>query len=69
MSETEFSLVRFKGDAAQAGKVYAGTEALTADDIAGIVTWITGLPPHVNINALEVMSINQSWGPLAVHRS
>ena len=68
MAETEFSMVRFKGDAEKAAQVYAGTEALSADDIAGIVAWVTGLPPHVNVNALEVMSINQSWGPLAVHR-
>jgi hypothetical protein len=68
MAETEFSLVRFKGDATKAAKVYAGTEPLTAGDIAGIVLWVTGLPPHVNVNALEVMSINQSWGPMAVHR-
>ncbi|RNC71766.1 MAG: SDR family oxidoreductase [Desulfuromonadales bacterium] len=68
MAETEFSMVRFKGDAEKAAQVYAGTEALTAEDIAGIVAWTTDLPPHVNVNALEVMSINQSWGPLAVHR-
>src|SRR5512137_1606380 len=54
MAETEFSLVRFKGDAEQASKVYTGTQALTAEDIAGIVTWVTGLPPHVNVNTLEV---------------
>jgi len=69
MAETEFSLVRFKGNADQADRVYADTQALSADDIAGIVTWVTGLPPHVNVNTLEVMSINQSWGHLAVHRS
>lgn len=69
MAETEFSLVRFKGDAAKAGKVYAGSEALTAEDIAGIVGWVTGLPPHVNVNTLEVMSIDQSWGPFAIHRA
>jgi len=68
MAETEFSLVRFKGDTEQAAKVYTGTQALTAEDVAGIVAWVTGLPPHVNVNTLEVMSINQSWGPLAVHR-
>ena len=68
MAETEFSLVRFKGDAEKAAGVYSGTQALTADDIAGIIVWVTGLPSHVNVNALEVMSINQSWGPLAVHR-
>lgn len=68
MAETEFSMVRFKGDAERAAQVYAGTQALTAEDIAGIVAWVTELPPHVNVNALEVMSIFQSWGPLAVHR-
>ncbi len=69
MAETEFSLVRFKGDADQAAKVYSGTEALAAEDIAGIVLWVTGLPPHVNVNTLEVMSVLQAWGPLAVHRT
>jgi 3-hydroxy acid dehydrogenase/malonic semialdehyde reductase len=69
MAETEFSLVRFKGDAAKAAKVYEGAAPLTAADIAGIVGWVAGLPPHVNINFLEVMSIDQSWGPFAVHRA
>ena len=69
MAETEFSLVRFKGDAERAGKVYTGTEALTAGDVAGIVCWVAGLPPHVNVNTLEVMSVDQAWGPLAVHRT
>jgi hypothetical protein len=68
MAETDFSLVRFKGDVEKAAGVYAGAEALTADDVAGIVVWVAGLPPHVNINTLEVMSVDQSWGPLAVHR-
>jgi len=68
MAETEFSTVRFKGNRALAEKVYADTEPLTAEDIAGIIAWVTDLPPHVNINHLEVMSIFQSWGPLAVHR-
>ncbi|HTY20730.1 MAG TPA: SDR family oxidoreductase [Geobacteraceae bacterium] len=68
MAETEFSLVRFKGEAEKAAKVYAGVEPLSADDIAGIVSWVTTLPPHVNINTLEVMPVQQAWGPLAVHR-
>lgn len=68
MAETEFSMVRFKGDAQRADQVYADTEPLTAEDIAGIVVWVTSVPPHVNINHLEVMSIFQSWGHLAVHR-
>lgn len=69
MAETEFSMVRFKGDAAKAAQVYAGTQPLTAEDIAGIVAWVTALPPHVNVNTMEVMSVNQSWGHLAVHRT
>ena len=69
MAETEFSLVRFKGDADRAAQVYAGTEKLTADDIAGIVGWVVALPSHINVNSLEVMSIHQSWGPFAVHRA
>jgi 3-hydroxy acid dehydrogenase / malonic semialdehyde reductase len=69
MAETEFSLVRFKGDAERAGQVYTGTEKLTAGDIAEIVCWVAGLPLHVNVNTLEVMSIDQAWGPLAVHRA
>lgn len=68
MAETEFSLVRFSGDSGKASKVYEGAAALTADDIAGIVVWVTSQPPHVNVNTLEVMCIDQAWGPFAVHR-
>jgi NADP-dependent 3-hydroxy acid dehydrogenase YdfG len=68
MAETEFSKVRFKGDEEKAGKVYEGTEALTADDIAETVAWVVNRPPHVNINTLELMSIDQAWGPFAIHR-
>jgi 3-hydroxy acid dehydrogenase / malonic semialdehyde reductase len=68
MAETEFSLVRFKGEAEKAAKVYSGVEPLSADDIAAIIFWVAGLPPHVNINTLEVMPVQQAWGPLAVHR-
>jgi len=68
MAETEFSKVRFKGDDEQAATVYRGTEPLTAEDIAETVRWIVSQPPHVNINTLELMSIDQSWGPFAIHR-
>lgn len=68
LAETEFSIVRFKGDAARAKAVYRGTQPLTAEDIAGIVYWVVTLPPHVNVNRLEVMPTDQAWGPLAVHR-
>lgn len=68
MAETEFSKVRFKGDDDKAHRVYTGTEPLLAEDIADIVVWVASVPPRVNINNIEVMSINQSWGPFAVHR-
>lgn len=68
MAETEFSNVRFKGDQQKADNVYKGTTPLTALDIAGIIKWVSDLPDHVNINHLEVMSVYQSWGHLAVKR-
>jgi 3-hydroxy acid dehydrogenase / malonic semialdehyde reductase len=68
MAETEFSKVRFKGNDEQAATVYRGTEPLTAEDIAETVRWIVSQPPHVNINTLELMSIDQTWGPFAIHR-
>lgn len=68
MAETEFSKVRFKGDDQQAAGVYQGTDPLTAEDIAETVRWVVSQPPHVNVNTLELMSIDQSWGPFAIHR-
>ena len=68
MAESEFSNVRFKGDTEQAAKVYQGTEALRPEDIAETVFWIVSRPTHVNINSIEMMPVDQSWGPLAVHR-
>jgi NADP-dependent 3-hydroxy acid dehydrogenase YdfG len=68
MAETEFSNVRFKGDGDKADQVYAGTEPLTAVDIAETVTWVVNRPAHVNINSLEVMTVDQAWGPFAIHR-
>ena len=69
MAETGFSQVRFKGDEQKAAGVYAGTEPLTAEDIAETVAWVVDRPGHVNINTLELMSIDQAWGGLAVHRA
>jgi len=68
MAETEFSSIRFKGDQEKADKVYEGTQALQADDIGRIVHWVATQPPHVNINRIEVMCVQQAWGPLAVDR-
>ena len=68
MAESEFSEVRFKGDVESAAKVYQGAEALLPKDIAETVFWIVNRPAHVNINAIEIMPVDQAWGPLAVHR-
>ncbi len=68
MAETEFSQVRFKGDDGKAAGVYQGTEPLRAEDIAETVRWVISQPSHVNVNTLEVMSIDQAWGPFAIHR-
>jgi len=65
---TEFSQVRFHGDAARAAAVYRGTEPLTAEDIADTVHWIATRPAHVNVNTLSIMPVGQAFGPLAVHR-
>jgi len=66
---TEFSTVRFGGDQAKADAVYAGTEPLTADDIAEAVAWVTALPEHVNINRIEMMPTCQASGPFAIKRA
>ncbi len=60
LAETEFSLVRFKGDAERAGKVYAGTNPLQAEDIAEILVWVASRPPHVNIDELLVKPVDQA---------
>jgi len=69
MAESEFSNIRFKGDAEKAARVYAGTRALTPQDIAEIIYWTAERPVHVNVNTLEVMCIDQAWNPFAVHRA
>jgi 3-hydroxy acid dehydrogenase / malonic semialdehyde reductase len=64
---TEFSNVRLKDDAA-AAKVYEGTVPLTASDIAEAAFWIATLPPHVNINYIELMPTCQGFGPFTIKR-
>ena len=65
---TEFSNVRF-GDDAKAAKVYEGVEFITPDDIAQTVLWIAQTPKHLNINSIEIMPVQQSFGGLSVHRN
>jgi 3-hydroxy acid dehydrogenase/malonic semialdehyde reductase len=66
---TEFSQVRFHGDADKAAKVYEGTTPLTAEDIAETVSWISALPPHMNINRIEIMPTCQAIGPFNIKRA
>lgn len=67
-SGTEYSNVRFKGDDEKAEKVYEGVHALSADDIAEAIYWTANLPAHMNVNALEVMPVQQSFAGTTLHR-
>jgi 3-hydroxy acid dehydrogenase/malonic semialdehyde reductase len=60
LAETEFSVVRFKGDASRAKKVYEGTHPLKAEDIAEILVWVASRPAHVNIDELVVKPVDQA---------
>lgn len=68
MVETEFTLVRNGGDQSASDALYADMDPMTAEDIAGTVYWVASLPAHLNINALELMPVNQAWAGFAVHR-
>jgi len=65
---TEFSQVRFGGDTEKAAAVYAGTQPLTADDIAAAIEWATSQPPNVNVNTIELMATSQSFAPFQIYR-
>jgi 3-hydroxy acid dehydrogenase/malonic semialdehyde reductase len=69
MADTEFSTVRFGGDKAKADAVYTGMQPLTAGDVAEAVYWAATLPPHVNINSIELMPVAQSFAPFQVART
>lgn len=68
VGDSEFSLVRFKGDAGKAADVYAGIDALKPEDIAENVLWVLSQPPHVNINRMEIMPVAQAPSRTAYHR-
>jgi NADP-dependent 3-hydroxy acid dehydrogenase YdfG len=67
LAETEFSIVRFSGDASRAGSVYQGIEALSADDVADCIVWAATRPSHVNIDEIVVRPRDQASSTL-VHR-
>lgn len=68
MAETEFTLVRTKGDQTASDRLYRGTTPLSAEDIAEQIFYVASLPAHININRLEVMPSRQAWSNFAVDR-
>ena len=68
MVETEFTLVRTGGDQAASDALYADMDPMTAGDIADTIRWVATLPPHLNINTLELMPVSQSWAGFSVAR-
>jgi serine 3-dehydrogenase len=68
MAETEFTLVRTGGDQSASDQLYAGAHPITPGDIADTIWWVANLPPHLNINRIEVMPVSQSPAGLQVAR-
>lgn len=68
MAETEFTLVRTGGDQAASDTLYAGAQPITAADLAEQVWWVATLPPHLNVNRLELMPVSQSFAGFQVAR-
>jgi serine 3-dehydrogenase len=68
MAETEFTIVRTGGDTQASDKLYAGMNPMTAEDLADLLWWLANLPPHLNINAIELMPVSQSFGGFVVDR-
>jgi 3-hydroxy acid dehydrogenase / malonic semialdehyde reductase len=64
MVETEFSQVRFHGDAERASKVYQGVKPLIADDVADVIFFCVTRSPHVNINEVVLMPVDQASATL-----
>lgn len=68
MVETEFTVIRTGGDQAASDKLYGGVNPMTGADIAATLLWVASLPPHLNVNTLELMPVNQSFAGFAVAR-
>ncbi|MBC8007526.1 MAG: SDR family NAD(P)-dependent oxidoreductase [Prolixibacteraceae bacterium] len=68
MAETEFTLVRTSGNQSASDNLYKGANPMTAQDVAETLFWVATLPPHMNINRMELMPVSQSFGPFQVDR-
>ena len=68
MAETEFTIVRTGGDKQASDKLYAGMDPMTAGDLADLFWWLATLPPHLNINAIEIMPVSQGFAGFTVTR-
>ena len=68
MVETEFTLVRTGGDQEASDALYADMDPMTAGDIADTIWWVANLPAHVNVNAIELMPVRQSFAGFTVSR-
>lgn len=68
MVETEFSIVRFDGDAERAKKVYQGLQPLRPEDIAETVFWVANRPAHVNINDIVIMPSAQATATVSIRK-
>jgi NADP-dependent 3-hydroxy acid dehydrogenase YdfG len=66
LAETEFSIVRFKGDRDKASQVYKDTKVINPEDIADAVYWIATRPKNININRMEIMAGDQAFNPFNV---
>ena len=68
MVETEFTMVRTSGNKEAHDRLYGGANPMTAEDIAETIGWVAELPPHLNINTLELMPVSQSFAGFQVAR-
>ncbi|NUR46044.1 MAG: SDR family NAD(P)-dependent oxidoreductase [Sphingomonas sp.] len=68
MAETEFTIVRTGGDKEASDKLYADMNPMTSEDLAELFWWLANLPPHLNVNIVELMPVSQSFAGFTITR-
>lgn len=68
LCESEFTLIRTRGNQAAYDALYEGADPIQPEDIAETIYWLATQPAHLNFNSIEMMPVSQSWAPLRVHR-